>query len=172
MISSGQWTYVLIKMLINNNSHKEIQIIQELTTLILCNLSFLLFQTIQYAQFFYLKPWRIPINSYFQVLCAVIARYTTAVSYYHTGSSCPNHILLIMSMTILYFAVTKEWFLPSENYSNCLAAFSFLVISKFCCLWWLIYMPFGNSKSRKQGIHHFWKGLCARRYLCLVFQRH
>lgn len=97
MISSGQWTYVLIKMLINNNSHKEIQIIQELTTLILCNLSFLLFQTIQYAQFFYLKPWRIPINSYFQVLCAVIARYTTAVSYYHTGSSCPNHILLIMS---------------------------------------------------------------------------
>lgn len=97
MISSGQWTYVLIKMLINSNSHKENQIIQQLTTLILCNLSFLLFQTIQYAQFFCLKPWRIPINSYFQVLCAVIARYTTAVSYYHTGSSCPNHILLIMS---------------------------------------------------------------------------
>ena len=81
MISSGQWTYVLIKMLINSNSHKENQIIQQLTTLILCNLSFLLFQTIQYAQFFCLKSQKIPINSYFQVLCAVIAHYTTAVSY-------------------------------------------------------------------------------------------
>ena len=80
MISSGQWTYVLIKMLINSNSHKENQIIQKLTTLILCNLSFLLFQTIQYAQFFCLKSQKAPINSYFQVLCAVIARYTTAVS--------------------------------------------------------------------------------------------
>lgn len=80
MISSGQWTYVLIKMLINSNSHKENQIIQQLTTLILCNLSFLLFQTIQYAQFFCLKSQKIPINSYFQVLCAVIAHYTTAVS--------------------------------------------------------------------------------------------
>ena len=134
MISSGQWTYVLIKMLINNNSHKEIQIIQQLTILILCNLSFLLFQTIQYAQFFYLKSWRIPINSYFQVLCAVIARYTTAVSYYHTGSSCPNHKLLIMSKHAKCFAATIQRLLPTENYSNCLAAFSFLVISKFCCL--------------------------------------
>ena len=80
VISSGQWTYVLIKMLINSNSHKENQIIQQLTTLILCNLSFLLFQTIQYAQFFCLKSQKIPINSYFQVLCAVIAHYTTAVS--------------------------------------------------------------------------------------------
>ena len=70
MISSGQWTYVLIKMLINSNSHKENQIIQQLTTLILCNLSFLLFQTIQYAQFFCLKSQKIPINSYFQVLCS------------------------------------------------------------------------------------------------------
>jgi hypothetical protein len=25
----------------------------------------------------------------------------------------------------LHFAATKEWFLPSENYSNCLAAFWF-----------------------------------------------
>ena len=67
MISSGQWTYVLIKMLINNNSHKEIQIIQELTALILCNLSFLLFQTIQYAQFFLPKilenPYKFVLSS-------------------------------------------------------------------------------------------------------------
>lgn len=81
MISSGQWTYVLIKILINSNSHKENQIIQQLTTMILCNLSFLLFQTIQYAQFFCLKSPKNPINSYFQVLCAVIAHYTTEVSY-------------------------------------------------------------------------------------------
>ena len=26
----------------------------------------------------------------------------------HTGSCCKNNILLIMSMTILHFAVTKE----------------------------------------------------------------
>ena len=43
----------------------------------------------------------------------------------HTGSYCPNHRLLIMSMTMLHFAATKEWLLPSENYSNCLAAFCF-----------------------------------------------
>ena len=42
----------------------------------------------------------------------------------HT-SNIHNHILLIMSMTMLHFAATKEWFLPSENYSNCLAAFCF-----------------------------------------------
>ena len=59
-----------------------------------------------------------------------------------------------------------------ETIAIALLQLVFTVISKFCCLWWLIYMPFGNSKSRKQGIHHFWKGLCARRYLCLVFQRH
>jgi hypothetical protein len=35
-----------------------------------------------------------------------------------------------MSMTIQHFAATKEQFLPSENYSNCLAAFTFLVDRK------------------------------------------
>ena len=93
-------------------------------------------------------------------------------SYFPYRKLFQNHILLIMSKNTKNFAVTTSWFLPTENYSNCLAAFTFLVISRFCCLWWLIYMPFGNSKSRKQGNHHFWKGLCARRYLCLVFQRH
>ena len=39
--------------------------------------------------------------------------------------SMSDHMLLIMSMDTKYFAAATWRFLPSENYSNCLAAFSF-----------------------------------------------